>query len=231
MRFRHKLTIMLVVLALVPLVASGLLATSLLRRNQIAHVDGRLGGAVSSGVVAYGDALRGVQARAVVLAHQKAVQDALTGKGDPQAVVAAPPPGLVLQLVSDGQVIAGSPPPGPAWKAEIAVGPASCGRQRDRVAAAGSRLPRAGAAKHPERPRGGSGTGRSHARRGLDRRRPRTRVSDRDRDAVRRDLRGHGSPRGSGSGTRVQGRAGEVVCDLSEFAAGRLGANRPAQGA
>jgi diguanylate cyclase (GGDEF)-like protein len=127
MRFRHKLTIMLVVLALVPLVASGLLATSLLRRNQVAHIDGRLGGAVSSGVVAYGDALRGVQQRGVVLAHRKAVQDALTGKGDPNAVVSAPPPGRVVQLVSDGQVIAGTPPPGPAWKAQIAVGPASAG--------------------------------------------------------------------------------------------------------
>ncbi len=83
MRFRHKLTIMLVVLALVPLVASGLLAASLIHRNQVTHVDGRLGGVVSSGLVAYGDALRGVQLRAVALAHRKDVQDALAGKGDP----------------------------------------------------------------------------------------------------------------------------------------------------
>ncbi len=126
MRFRHKLTIMLVVLALVPLVASGLLAASLIHRNQVTHVDGRLGGVVSSGLVAYGDALRGVQLRAVALAHRKDVQDALRGKGDPNAVVEAAgnPP---VQLVSGGQVIAGTPPPGPAWKARVNVGPTAAG--------------------------------------------------------------------------------------------------------
>ena len=111
---------------------------------------------------------------AVVLAHQKAVQDALTGKGDPDAVVAAPPPGLAVQLVSDGQVIAGTPPRGPAWKAEIAVGPASAGRQRDRVAAARSAAFLARVQRRiPSAPGVDLGLVGGHAGGGLDRRRPR----------------------------------------------------------
>ncbi len=129
MRFRHKLTIMFVVLALVPLVASALLAASLVPRNQISHVDGRLNAAVTGGLAAYKGQLRQAADTASAFAARPEVSRALAGKRDPAKVVSKRPGGLYLQLLRTGTVLAGTPPPGPAWRVPVAVGSKAKGRQ------------------------------------------------------------------------------------------------------
>ncbi len=71
MRFRHKLTIMLVVLALVPLVASALLAASLVRQNQVSQVDGRISSALSGATVGYSASLSALDGRARAFADTR----------------------------------------------------------------------------------------------------------------------------------------------------------------
>ncbi len=123
MRFRQKLTFNLVVLALVPLLASGLLAVSLIRDRQTARIDHRLSMTVSAAAIAYGAALQSVQNEARGLALRPDVRYALSGRGDLQRVRAAAP-GLYVQLQSGGAIVAGTAPPGPAWRAVVDVGPA-----------------------------------------------------------------------------------------------------------
>ncbi len=124
MRIRPTLTVLLVVLALVPLVASALLLASSIQRNHVSRVDGRLTGAVSEAGVAYGDSLREAQSQASALAERPDVRYALSGRGDPRAILAAAAPNLVVELVSGDRVIAGHAPSGPAWGAQVDVGPA-----------------------------------------------------------------------------------------------------------
>ena len=53
MRFRHKLSIVLVGLAIVPLAATGVLVGALLQHDQVTRVDNRLSVAAASAAQAY----------------------------------------------------------------------------------------------------------------------------------------------------------------------------------
>ena len=129
MRFRYKLSIMFVVLALVPLVAAALLVSTLVARNQTSNVDGRLNAAVTGGLAAYKGQLRQAADTASAFAARPEVSRALAGKLDPAKVVSKRPGGLYLQLLRAGTVLAGTPPPGPAWRVPVAVGSKAKGRQ------------------------------------------------------------------------------------------------------
>ena len=116
MRFRHKLSIVLIGLALVPLVSAGFLVLRLLQHDKVANVDNGLATAVTAGSQAY--AARVAQARTVaaqiaahpdVQAAARASNPALRDQ-DLQALL---PPGsgsMTVAIERDKQVKVGSLP-------------------------------------------------------------------------------------------------------------------------
>ncbi|HEX5259969.1 MAG TPA: sensor domain-containing diguanylate cyclase [Gaiellales bacterium] len=122
MRFRNRLSIMLVILAVVPLAAASLLASSLVRRDETTQVDGNLQAGVSGAFGTYQGQLYKTRTKAATFASSKPVQRALAGRGDPQAAAASIAPPWTAQLERRGKVIGGKAPAGPAWKAEVPVG-------------------------------------------------------------------------------------------------------------
>jgi diguanylate cyclase (GGDEF)-like protein len=120
-RFRNRLSIMLVILAVVPLAAASLLASSLVRRDQTTQVDGNLQAGVSGAFGAYQAQLARTETRAARFATRKRVQRALAGRGDADAAAATIGPGLVAQLYRRGHLIGGKAPDGPASKVTVPV--------------------------------------------------------------------------------------------------------------
>jgi diguanylate cyclase (GGDEF)-like protein len=129
MRFRYKLSIMLVALALVPLVGAAIVMSALVGRNQTARVDGHLSAAVSGAVATYRTELSDTARRAQAFAGRRSVALAFAGRADPARVVRTAPRGLRAQLLRHGRVVAGRPPAAPAWKVVVQVGSAAAGRQ------------------------------------------------------------------------------------------------------
>ena len=129
MRFRNRLSIMLVILAVVPLAAASLLASSLVRRDETTQVDGNLSAGVSGAFVSYQNQLYKTQHAAEQFARSTPVQKALAGRGNPQAAaasIASIAPSLTAQLIRHGHVIGGKKPVGPASKVTVPIrhGPA-----------------------------------------------------------------------------------------------------------
>jgi diguanylate cyclase (GGDEF)-like protein len=124
-RFRNRLSIMLVILAVVPLAAASLLASSLVRRDETTQVDGNLQAGVSGAFGTYQGQLYKTQTTAQQFARSTPVQKALAGRGNPQAAaasIASFAPSLTAQLIRHGHVIGGEEPVGPAWKVRQPVG-------------------------------------------------------------------------------------------------------------
>jgi diguanylate cyclase (GGDEF)-like protein len=129
MRFRYKLSLMFVALALVPMAGAALVVSTLLSRNQTSNVDGKLNAGVSGALAAYRGELRDAATSVRTFAAEPRVSRALAGRGDPAAVAASGPGGLDLQLMRAGRVLAGSRPAGPALKLVVRVGAVAAGRQ------------------------------------------------------------------------------------------------------
>src|SRR6478609_9502829 len=104
-RFRHKLSIVLVGLALVPLIGAGLIVQALLTRDAVRTVDAKLSIGAAGAAAAY----RSQQ----VVAQTVAVQLALSSV----------PPGYTVALADDKGTFAGSVPAGPVWQAKAELVP------------------------------------------------------------------------------------------------------------
>jgi diguanylate cyclase (GGDEF)-like protein len=120
---------MLVILAVVPLAAASLLASSLVRRDQTTQVDGNLQAGVSGAWGAYQTQLAQTQTEAASFAREKPVQQALAGRGNPEAAAASIPAPWKAQLKVRGKVIGGTAPAGPAWHVVQPVGGGAAQRQ------------------------------------------------------------------------------------------------------
>ena len=122
MRFRHKLSIVLVGLAIVPLAATGVLVGALLQHDQVTRVDNRVAVSAASAAQVY----RLEMKRANTFAHQVAQNPkvALLFAGNPPKAAPLPPgihppKGMSVALVGKGGTpIFGNPPPGTAWKTQ-----------------------------------------------------------------------------------------------------------------
>jgi diguanylate cyclase (GGDEF)-like protein len=118
MRFRHKLSIVLVGLVVVPLVATGLLIGVLLQHDQVSRVNNKLQVAVGTATQRYAAQLESARTFAAAAAANKDVRLALAqGKPSASASLPTPPDGMTLVLVSHGKPIYGHPPKGPSWRA------------------------------------------------------------------------------------------------------------------
>jgi diguanylate cyclase (GGDEF)-like protein len=118
MRFRHKLSIVLVGLVVVPLVATGLLIGVLLQHDQVSRVNNKLQVAVGTATQRYAAQLESARTFAAAAAANKDVRLALAqGKPSASASLPTPPDGMTLVLVSHGKPIYGDPPKGPSWRA------------------------------------------------------------------------------------------------------------------
>jgi diguanylate cyclase (GGDEF)-like protein len=124
MRFRHKLSIVLVGLAIVPLAATGVLVAALLQHDQVTRVDNRVAVSAQAAAEAYN-----LQAAKASSFGQQVAQDpkvALLFAGKPALgplpASIHPPPGMTVVLVGkNGKPIAGSVPRGTALRSRTVI--------------------------------------------------------------------------------------------------------------
>jgi diguanylate cyclase (GGDEF)-like protein len=130
MRFRHKLSIVLVGLAIVPLVATGVLVGALLQHDQVTRVDNRLSVAVTSGLQGFRIQQQSAKTFAAVVAQSPDVRLAFT-TGAPPKQLPPIPPGMSVVLSKHGVPFSGTPPAGPSWHTTGFLGNPAKGRQVD----------------------------------------------------------------------------------------------------
>ncbi len=80
MRFRHKLSIVLVGLAIVPLAATGVLVAALLEHDQVTRVDNRVAVSAQAAAQAYQAQAGKAGVVAQEISHNRNVQLMFTGK-------------------------------------------------------------------------------------------------------------------------------------------------------
>jgi diguanylate cyclase (GGDEF)-like protein len=118
MRFRHKLSIVLVGLAVVPLAAAGVLVGALLERDQVTRVDNKLAVSAASAAQVYRLQLDRAGAFATQLAKNKSVKVAFAHGANPlDSLPLQVPAGMSVALVrANGVPVFGKPPTEPAWR-------------------------------------------------------------------------------------------------------------------
>jgi two-component system cell cycle response regulator len=121
LRFRHKLSIVLIALVVFPLVATGLLVQELVGRNQTDSVDGSLAATVSGAAVSYRSELETAAARASLIAQNPDVQQAMVD-GNLADLNLQTIDGAEHTVIESGDVRVGIPPEGPAWQTSVNVG-------------------------------------------------------------------------------------------------------------
>jgi len=115
-RFRHKLSIVLVGLALVPLIGAGLIVQALLARDEVEQVDTRLATGAAGAATAYTAQLEAARLLAAQLAARPDVARAFRER-DPRLVnIGDLPEGIRVALVDSRGVLLGSPPREVAWR-------------------------------------------------------------------------------------------------------------------
>ncbi|MGN6377796.1 MAG: GGDEF domain-containing protein [Gaiellales bacterium] len=124
MRFRYKLSLMFVALALVPLVVVAVVMSQLISQDQTSTVDGKVNAAVAAGLASYHARLQQIHSRIASYASSPQVSKALSARADPAMVARKGPPGVHIQLLRNGVPLPGSQPPpqGPAFKIPVNVG-------------------------------------------------------------------------------------------------------------
>jgi diguanylate cyclase (GGDEF)-like protein len=129
-RFRHKLSIVLIGLALVPLVSAGFLVLRLLQHDKVANVDNGLTTAVTAGSQAFVGQVNEANSVAALIAGQVEVQGAFAPKPQPvddatlagvAAKFAPRGAGMVAALKRDGKIVAGELPRGPYLEGSVKV--------------------------------------------------------------------------------------------------------------
>jgi hypothetical protein len=127
-RFRHKLSIVLVGLALVPLIGAGLIVQALLTRDAVRTVDAKL----SIGAAGAAAASRSQQVVAPTVAVQLAsrpdVARAFRERDGSKLDLSSVAQGYTVAFAEDKGVFAGSVPAGPVGKAGAELVPHTDGR-------------------------------------------------------------------------------------------------------
>jgi diguanylate cyclase (GGDEF)-like protein len=119
MRFRHKLSIVLVGLAVVPLAATGVLVGALLQRDQVSRVDNRLAVYAASAATAYRSEQKAAKAFARQVAMRRDVQAALANHGPPLKSIPGTPAEMTVVLRRGGRAVFGAPPRSPLWLVQV----------------------------------------------------------------------------------------------------------------
>jgi diguanylate cyclase (GGDEF)-like protein len=128
-RFRHKLSIVLVGLALVPLVGAGLIVQALLTRDQIRSVDAKLSDGAAGAAAAYRAQMVVAQTLAAQMAGRPDVARAFRSRDAAAVDLSAVPPGFVVALADDRGIFAGSQPAGVVWSTTAQLMPPSHDRR------------------------------------------------------------------------------------------------------
>jgi diguanylate cyclase (GGDEF)-like protein len=128
-RFRHKLSIVLVGLALVPLIGAGLIVQALLTRDTVRSVDAKLSIGAAGAAAAYRSQQVVAQTVAVQLASRPDVARAFRDRDASQLDLSSVPPGYSVALADDKGMFAGSVPVGPVWQASAELVPHTDGRR------------------------------------------------------------------------------------------------------
>jgi diguanylate cyclase (GGDEF)-like protein len=124
LRFRHKLSIVLIGLALVPLVAAGVLVLRLLENDKISRVDNGLTTAVTAGGQAYATQVAQADTVAATIAAHPEVQAAAAGSvtltdGHLAGFLPANTEGMTVAVEKDGKIKAGRLPTTPYLKGSV----------------------------------------------------------------------------------------------------------------
>ena len=129
MRFRHKLSIVLVGLAIVPLVAAGLIVQALLAGDEVRSVDSKLSAGAAGAAAAYRAQLEVAQTLAQQMAGRPDVANAFRQRDASAVDLTAVPPGYAVALADDQGTFAGSVPAGMVWSTTARLNPASHDRR------------------------------------------------------------------------------------------------------
>ena len=129
MRFRHKLSIVLIGLALVPLVSAGFLVLRLLQHDKVANVDNGLATAVTAGSQAWNAQVARANTVAATVAANFQVQAAAHGKGQigEKALVRLVPSGgqnlhvTGVAVERNNEVVAGHLPATPYLEGAVGI--------------------------------------------------------------------------------------------------------------
>jgi diguanylate cyclase (GGDEF)-like protein len=128
-RFRHKLSIVLVGLALVPLISAGLIVQALLTRDTVRTVDAKLSIGAAGAAAAYRSQQVVAQTVAMQLASRPDVARAFRVRDASQLDLSSVPQGYSVALADDKGTFAGLVPAGPVWKASAELVPHTDGRR------------------------------------------------------------------------------------------------------
>ena len=132
MRFRHKLSIVLIGLALVPLVSAGFLVLRLLQHDKVASVDNGLATAISAGGQAYTAQMAEADTLAATVAADLKVQGVFNGTRDTiaktylQGLLPRRAQDAEVALLRDNQVVAGTVPDTPYLQGRVPVKARGC---------------------------------------------------------------------------------------------------------
>ena len=127
MRFRHKLSIVLIGLALVPLVSAGFLVLRLLQHDKVANVDNGLATAVTAGGQAYGTQHAQADTVAATIAADASVQGIFAGtrntlgRDQLQGLLPDNAAGDEVAVIRGGKVVAGGLPDSPYLRGTVSV--------------------------------------------------------------------------------------------------------------
>ena len=127
MRFRHKLSIVLIGLALVPLVSAGFLVLRLLQHDKVANVDNGLATAVTAGGQAYGTQHAQADTVAATVAADASVQGIFAGtrktlgRDQLQGLLPDNAAGDEVAVIRGGKVVAGGLPDSPYLRGTVSV--------------------------------------------------------------------------------------------------------------
>jgi diguanylate cyclase (GGDEF)-like protein len=122
-RFRHKLSIVLVGLALVPLVAAGLIVQALLANDEVRSVDSKLSAGAAGAAAAYRAQLAVAQTLAEQMAGRPDVARAFATRDASSVDLKAAPEGYTVALADDRGTFAGSVPQGTVWSTAAHLAP------------------------------------------------------------------------------------------------------------
>jgi diguanylate cyclase (GGDEF)-like protein len=131
-RFRHKLSIVLIGLALVPLVSAGFLVLRLLQHDKVASVDNGLATAISAGGQAYTAQMAEADTLAATVAADLKVQGVFNGTRDTiaktylQGLLPRRAQDAEVALLRDNRVVAGTVPDTPYLRGRVPVKARGC---------------------------------------------------------------------------------------------------------
>ena len=129
MRFRHKLSIVLVGLALVPLVGAGLIVQALQIRNEVTKVDSKLATGVAAASAAYHAQLVGAKSVAMELATRPDVARAFRRRDGAPLDLSSLPQGYVVSLADSRGTFFGHAPADTSWQTSAELVPRAGGRR------------------------------------------------------------------------------------------------------